>query len=361
MQKKLNYMFSKYLSLGLLGLIINVKAQNCTPQATGNNIGDNGCVSLTYQNQTVSYKTVRAADGNEWLQQNLGSSNVATSIADEGARGDYFQYGRWDDGHQLKTSTTSETYPTPNNPVGLGNGTTTFYIGGGTPWSSNYVGWFANPNQNDTWSAKNLSEVTEHNGIDPCKAIGDDWEMPSEADWDLVMTKENIFPRPAGATTGGIVRGFESNLKIAGAGARKDAGWAFEGARAYIWTKSASANANFYRYVYLGAAASSTTGFGGDAKSFGYSVRCVNKSNNTLAVNDYSKVDFSFGPNPADKFIKINTENALKSVEVLSITGQKLSETKENTVDVSRLTKGNYFIKITFENGKTTTKKFIKK
>lgn len=359
--QKIRFMINKYLCLGLFAIVLNVKSQNCTPQATGANIGDNGCVSLTYQNQTVSYKTVRAADGNEWLQQNLGSSNVATSIADEGARGDYFQYGRWDDGHQLKTSQTTEDYPTPNNPVGLGAGTALFYIGGGTPWSGNYTGWFANPNQNDTWSAKNLSEVTEHNGIDPCKAIGDDWEMPSEADWDLVMQKENIFPRPAGATNGGIVRGFESNLKIAGAGSRKDAGWAFEGTRAYIWTKSASANPNFYRFVYLGAAASSTTGFGGDAKSFGYSVRCVNKTNNSLAVNDFTKSDFSFGPNPAYKTITINTENALKAVEILSFSGQKISETKETTVDVSRLTKGIYFIKITFENGKTMTKKFIKK
>ncbi|MFC0343637.1 T9SS type A sorting domain-containing protein [Epilithonimonas hispanica] len=51
----------------------------------------------------------------------------------------------------------------------------------------------------------------------------------------------------------------------------------------------------------------------------------------------------------------------MKSVEVLSITGQKILETKETNVDVSRLTSGNYFIKIIFENGKTTTKKFVKK
>ena len=353
-------MLNKYLCLGLFAVVVNFKSQNCTPETAGAAIGNNGCVNLTYQNKTVSYKTVRAADGYEWLQQNLGSSNVATSISDEGARGDYFQYGRWDDGHQLKNSQTTDVYPTPNNPLGLGAGSPVFFIGGGSPFSG-YTGWFANPNQNDTWSAKNLSEVTEHNGIDPCKAIGDNWEMPSEADWDLVMTKENIFPKPAGATTSGVARGFESNLKIAGAGARKETAFSFEGTRAYLWTKSASTSPNFYRYTYLGVAASSTTGFGGDSKSYGYSVRCVNKSNNTLAVNDYSKVDFSFGPNPADKFIKINTENALKSVEVLSITGQKLFETKENTVDVSRLPKGNYFIKITFENGKTMTKKFIKK
>ncbi|MNY13506.1 hypothetical protein D3C86_1466410 [compost metagenome] len=86
----------------------------------------------------------------------------------------------------------------------------------------------------------------------------------------------------------------------------------------------------------------------------------MNKTNNSLAVNDFSKSDFSFGPNPASKTITINTENALKSVEILSFTGQKISETKEKNVDVSKLVKGNYFIKITFENGKTTTKKFIK-
>lgn len=354
-------MINKYLCLVIFGFMIQTKSQNCTPQPAGTTIGNNGCVSLTYQNKTVSYKTVRAADGYEWLQQNLGSSNVATSISDEGARGDYFQYGRWDDGHQLKNSVTTETYPTPNNPLGLGNGTDKFYIGGGSPWTSNYTGWFANPNQNDSWSAKNISEVTEHNGIDPCKAIGENWEMPSEADWDLVMTKENIFPKPAGATTGGMQRAFDSHLKIAGAGARKESVFSFEGQRAYLWTKSASNNPNFYRYAYLGTSSLSTTGFGGDAKSFGYSVRCINKSNNSLAVNDAVKSDFSFGPNPAERFIKINTENAVKSVEVLSITGQKLSETKEKTVDLSGLTKGNYFIKITFENGKTTTKKFIRK
>lgn len=288
----------------------------------------------------------------------------STSIADEGARGDYFQYGRWDDGHQLKNSSLTDVYPTPNNPIGLSTGSPLFFIGGGSPFGGGtYTGWFANPIQNnDTWTAKNISEVNEHNGIDPCKAIGDDWEIPTEADWNNVMTKENIFPKPAGATSTGVTRGFESNLKIPGAGARKETGWAFDGTRAYLWTRSASPTSrDSYRYVYLGIAPTSTNGFGGDAKSYGYSVRCVNKTNNSLAVNDFSKSDFSFGPNPANKTITINTENALKSVEILSFTGQKISETKETTVDVSRLTKGSYFIKITFENGKTTTKKFIKK
>ncbi len=346
--------------LGITNMLI---AQNdCTPQTLGNNIGDTGCVSFTYRNQTVSYKTVRAADGNEWLQQNLGSGNVATSIQDENARGDYFQWGRWDDGHQLKDSEMSDEYPNPNNPIGLGTGKQIFYIGGGSPYTG-YTGWFANPDQNDIWTAKNLDEITEHNGMDPCKTIGENWEIPTEAIWDNVMQKENIFPKPSGATNNGITRGFESNLKIAGAGSRKDNSFAFVGERAYIWTRSASANPNFYRFVYLGIAASSTTGFGGDAKSHGYSIRCVNTSNNTLGIRNAEKINnFNIVPNPADKNFSIATLDKIQKIEILNVSGQKIIETKEfQNIDISNLTKGLYFVTISFENGKKETRKIIKK
>lgn len=354
-------MIKKYVFAIALTVGNSLSAQtDCT--SAGNEIGAVGCVQFTYQNQTVKYKTVRAADGNEWLQQNLGSSQVATTIADENARGDYFQWGRWDDGHQLKNSAMTEEYPTPNNPVGLGAGNPNFYINGGTPWSGNYTGWFANSSQNDTWIAKNLSEVSEHNGMDPCKAIGPDWEIPTETVWDNAMQKENIFPKPAGATTGGMVRGFESNLKIAGAGARKDDSWAFEGQRAYIWTKSASASPNFYRYVYLGTSSLSTTGFGGDAKSHGYSIRCVNLTNNTLGIQQTPKIKWDIVPNPVDKIFSINTSEKIARVDLINAAGQKIKEVKSSeNIDVSSLTQGIYIINITFENGKTATKKFLKK
>jgi len=355
-------MIKKYVILAGLGMMVSLTAQtNCTPHEAGSNVGDTGCVSLTYQNQQVYYKTVRAADGNEWLQQNLGSSNVATSIGDEGARGDYFQWGRWDDGHQLKNSEMSEEYPTPNNPLGLGSGTQIFYIGGGSPYTG-YSGWFTNPNQDDTWTAKDLSEVTAHNGMDPCKQIGNNWEIPTEAAWDNVMQKENIFPKPSGATNNGITRGFESNLKIAGAGARKDTSFAFEGTRAYIWTKSASTNANFYRFVYLGIASTSTTGFGGDAKSHGYSIRCVNTANNTLGVQNFQNIDLSIVPNPVDKNFSVSSAGKIQKIGIINTAGQKIKETKETqNIDVSSFPKGLYFINITFENGKTETRKILKK
>lgn len=351
-------MINKYIFLFALITTNALVAQN---NPAGNTIGDLGTVNFTYQNKPVNYQTVRAADGNEWLQQNLGSTNVATSISDESARGDYFQWGRWDDGHQLKNSETTEEYPIPNNPLGLGTGTTQFYINGGTPWAGNYSGWFANPNQDDTWNAANREEISEHNGMDPCKAIGENWEIPTEIIWDNLMQKENIFPKPAGATTNGITRAFESHLKIAGAGARKDNSFAFEGQRAYLWTKSSSANPNFYRYVYLGTSALSSNGFGGDAKSHGYSLRCVNTTNNILGTTDAKQMNFNIAPNPASRLISVTTTEKIQKVEIFNTSGQKIKETKEGkTIDVSSLTKGLYLLNITFENGQVETKKFLK-
>lgn len=355
-------MLKKYILVLSLGVICAANAQeNCTKTIAGNNVGDKGCVTLTYQNKNVSYTTVRAADGNEWLQQNLGSSKVAASIDDEAARGDYFQYGRWDDGHQLKDSEMSEEYPTPNNPLGLGNGNKIFYINGGSPWTKDYTGWFANPLQNDTWSARSLKDVTANNGMDPCSAIGENWEMPSEADWNNVMTKENIFPRPQGSTNNGITRAFNSNLKIAGAGSRKNETFAFEGTRAYIWTKTASSNPDFYRYVYLGIAPTSSTGFGGDAKSYGYSVRCINKSQN-LGVDLVNKVnDLKISPNPTDKFINVQSSQEISNIKIINTNGQVVLETKTTTINVEKFSAGIYFMTIELKNGGTENKKFIKK
>ncbi|SMC35927.1 T9SS type A sorting domain-containing protein [Moheibacter sediminis] len=330
----------------------------CEPSEPGENIGDTGCVNLTYQGQTVGYQTVRAADGNIWLQQNLGSVQTAESIEDEAARGDYFQWGRWDDGHQLKDSEMSEVYPTPNNPAGLGSGTEIFYIGGGSPYSE-YTGWFANPNQNDTWTAATLEEVTEHNGMDPCKAIGNDWEIPTEADWDNVLTLENIFPAPTGSSNNGITRGFESNLKIAGAGARKDDSFAFEGQRAYIWTKSASSNPDFYGFVYLGTYAGSTTGFGGDAKSHGYSVRCVKKGE-VMSVSDLTKSNVLVYPNPTNGIVYFNAKEKVKKLELYNLNGQKIKESNDANINLSSFVKGVYLIKVTLENNTQQTLKIVK-
>jgi hypothetical protein len=53
------------------------------------------------------------------LDRNLGASQIATSITDEAAYGDLYQWGRSEDGHQLRTSSTTSVLAensSPNHP-----------------------------------------------------------------------------------------------------------------------------------------------------------------------------------------------------------------------------------------------------
>src|SRR5690606_23513989 len=67
-------------------------------------------------------------------------------------------------------------------------------------------------------------------------------------------------------------------------------------------------------------------------------------------------------PNPASDIVNISTKSLIKSVEVYSLTGQKInSETTSGTLNISHLNKGIYLIKIQLENGRVETHKLIKK
>jgi len=74
-------------------------------------------VTFTYKGSTVTYGTVyNPATGKCWLDRNLGASRVATAYNDSLAYGDLFQWGRLDDGHQTRTSGTTDTLSRTDNP-----------------------------------------------------------------------------------------------------------------------------------------------------------------------------------------------------------------------------------------------------
>lgn len=84
--------------------------------------GDN--VTFTYNGATVTYGSVFNATTSEcWLDRNLGASRVAQSYDDSLAFGDLFQWGRGDDGHQVRTSDTQSGQVSTTTP-----GTNTFII-----------------------------------------------------------------------------------------------------------------------------------------------------------------------------------------------------------------------------------------
>jgi uncharacterized protein (TIGR02145 family) len=54
--------------------------------------------------------------GEIWMDRNLGATQVATSSTDAAAYGDLYQWGRATDGHQIRTSATTLTLSSDNNP-----------------------------------------------------------------------------------------------------------------------------------------------------------------------------------------------------------------------------------------------------
>jgi hypothetical protein len=82
----------------------------------------------------------------------------------------------------------------------------------------------------------------------------------------------------------------------------------------------------------------------------------INKQDNTTLFEIY--------PNPTNNVLNVNLNNYKNAqIQVIDITGKILFTTNTtqtvNSVDVSELTKGVYFIKIT-SNNQTTTKQFVK-
>ena len=82
-------------------------------------------------------------------------------------------------------------------------------------------------------------------------------------------------------------------------------------------------------------------------------------SNCVLANDKFVKNEVGIFPNPATNILNIETKENILSINIYNTLGQMVLENVANKIDISSLTAGTYFIKITTETG-TVNKKFIK-
>ncbi|HLV24034.1 MAG TPA: T9SS type A sorting domain-containing protein, partial [Moheibacter sp.] len=66
-------------------------------------------------------------------------------------------------------------------------------------------------------------------------------------------------------------------------------------------------------------------------------------------------------PNPATDFVNVAGKEEIEQIEIFNMAGQKILNSSADKIKVSHLTKGIYLVKITLKNGKSETKKLIKK
>jgi uncharacterized protein (TIGR02145 family) len=233
---------SSFIALFIIGAASCSKSDNSNPNpnppggkdTTDNptipvdsNAGKTGTVTFTYRGQLVTYTTVIANEGRTWLQQNLGSSRVATSQNDNEAYGHFFQWGRWDDGHQLPNSPSEQDAAL--NFAALNGGDSIFR-----------VDWMKNTGAaTDKWEAATPADVTATVGCDPCKAIGAGWRMPTKAEWDTLRVREGITNTETA---------YASNLKLSHSGIRNGitAQMSYSGLGSSYWSGTASGYQNGY-------------------------------------------------------------------------------------------------------------------
>jgi len=310
------------------------------PQTTcadpGPNPGDTGCVTFTYNGLPVTYTTVRGADNQIWLQQNLGSTQVATSVSDAASYGDYFQWGRWVDGHQAVNSTLTATPPTPNNPSGIANGSTAFYSAAYNSPNN----WWSAGTTTDTWSAALPSSATSTDGCDPCKAIGTGWRLPTISEIGTMITSENL-------SAVGATGAFASNLKIPASGTKDYSGMFSQGTRSYFWSSTP---------IYTGSAESFYSGLAVTVEGYvgrdtGIPIRCIYQAAvnvNTVTVTTQNNVAATI--TTANGTLQLEaaiTPNTANQAVTWSVQSGSTSATVDNTGLVTGLTNGTAVIRAT--------------
>jgi hypothetical protein len=179
--------------------------------------------------------------GKIWMDRNLGATQVATSSTDAASYGDLYQWGRGADGHQIRTSGTTSTLSSADQP-----GNNLFII----PISS----------PNDWRSGQNVNLWQGVNGVNnPCPS---GYRLPTEPEWEAERLSW-ISNDEVGA--------FASPLKLPMAGNRSGSNGLLGsvGTVGYYWSSTGIFSHSSYLYFY-----SSGAGMGNYPRAFGISVRC---------------------------------------------------------------------------------------
>ncbi len=207
-------------------------------------------ITFTYREGNVTYGTVDGENETCWMDRNLGAERVAEKYDDDQSYGHLFQWGRLDDGHQLRNSSithilSSNTSPEHSNFITNVSGSTN-------------DNWYNGSDPNDLWQE-------DGTGINnPCP---EGWRVPTIEELESEMD--------SWANTGDRrIDAFNSNLKWPTTGFRAyDDGLVVqEGSQGGYWSSSVEESD---RSWMIGFIDSTDTITGNTVRIIGYSVRCI--------------------------------------------------------------------------------------
>ena len=189
---------------------------------------------------TTIVEVTNPATGRTWMDRNLGASQVATSSTDADAYGDLYQWGRDSDGHQIRTSATTSTLSSSDNP---GHGD--FILAPDDPhdWRS--------PQNDNLWQG-----VDGNNN--PCPS---GYRLPIDAEWEAERQSWS---------SDDVTGAYASPLKLPAAGSRDESDGSFYGGVGCYWSSSLDGSNSGSLNIYGGNSHISSR-----YRALGYSVRCI--------------------------------------------------------------------------------------
>ena len=205
----------------------------------------------------LRYKTVIGADGKEWLDRNLGATQVATAYNDTASYGHLYQWGRYVDGHQIRTSSTTVGPVSTDTP-----GSSFVTVANVTPWDWRIP-------QQTLWSGINGTN-------NPCPS---GFRLPTTTEWQTLVTAIGGFTT---ATCGGSSTcrnvAYNSTLKLPSGGYRgyTSAGLNDLGSDGYYWSSTPN-GVNAYNLNFNSTAVNPANN---NNRANGFSVRCIKTCKN---------------------------------------------------------------------------------
>ena len=232
-------------SSGTASFAITVGGQSCTfTLSVAAAIGTFPAGTINCAGETAVVNVTNPTTGKIWMDRNLGATQVATSSTDAASYGDLYQWGRRADGHQCRTSATTSTLSSIDQPA---NGN--FILAPSTPF--------------DWRSPQNINLWQGVNGVNnPCPS---GYRIPTVTELDAERLSWS-------ANTS--VGAFASPLKLPMAGGRDySSGSLFSvGTNGNYWSSAVAVTGPSSRYLYfISSNANMNTYF----RANGFSVRCL--------------------------------------------------------------------------------------
>jgi uncharacterized protein (TIGR02145 family) len=179
------------------------------------------------------------------MDRNLGASRAATSSTDADSYGDLYQWGRFADGHQCRSSDTTHQRSSTDNP---GHGD--FIAKTPAPYD------WRNPQNNSLWQGVN--------GINnPCPK---GYRLPTKGEWEAELNSWGANKNATGA--------FNSPLKLPVAGFRNHSDGSLNqaGTSGNYWSSTISSNNNYSQVLFF---TNATALMPAPGRASGCSVRCI--------------------------------------------------------------------------------------